>query len=254
MCRHVGYVGPPVRLDALLCDPVHSLLEQAWAPADMRSGGTINVDGFGAGWYPDEAAEPVRYRRCVPMWTDENFRALSRTVTSGAVVAAVRSASAGTAVADGACAPFGGGPWLFSHNGRVAGWPGSMVDLAAKIDPATLMTLDAPVDSALVWALLRSRLDGGQDPVDAVCDTLREIVDAAPGSRMNLLLTDGTTLIATTWTHALSVWSGEGAVAVASEPFGTDGPARWREVPDGHLVVARPGDVSVTRLARSPDV
>lgn len=256
MCRHVGYLGPPVRLDELLITPEHSLAEQAWAPTDMRSGGTINVDGFGAGWYPPGAGSPLRYRRCVPMWTDANFAVLSSSVTSGAVVGAVRSASSGTPVTDGACAPFGGGDWLFSHNGRVSGWPESVAGLAAKLDITELLTLDAPVDSALVWALLRARLDGGQPPVEAVGDTVRELVTAAPDSRMNLLLTDGTVLVATTWTHALSVWHGAEAVAVASEPFAiddtplTDGaePSPWRQVPDRHLVVARPGQVSVTPL------
>lgn len=252
MCRHLGYLGPPLRLGNLLTRPEHSLHEQAWAPTDMRGGGTVNVDGFGAGWYPPDTGRPVRYRRAVPVWTDAEFAALSSSVTSGAVVAAVRSATGGTPVTDTACAPFGSGDWLFSHNGRVAGWPDSVAGLAAKLDVTDLLTLDAPVDSALVWALLRNRLDNGRPPADAVRDTVHEVVDVAPGSRMNLLLTDGTTLVATTWTHALSVWESDEALAVASEPFGIDAvaptPGTWREVPDRHLVTARPGEITVTAL------
>ena len=52
MCRHLAYLGPPVTLAALLLDPPHGLLHQSYAPADMRGGGTVNADGFGAGWYP----------------------------------------------------------------------------------------------------------------------------------------------------------------------------------------------------------
>ena len=45
MCRHLGYVGPPVRVGEMLTLGSHSLRTQAWAPRDMRHGGTINADG-----------------------------------------------------------------------------------------------------------------------------------------------------------------------------------------------------------------
>lgn len=249
MCRHLCYIGPPVTLDELLLRPDHSLLEQTWAPEDMRQGGTVNVDGFGAGWYLPSAQEPVRYRSAVPMWTDANFGALAPTVASTAVLGSVRSATVGMPVTDTACAPFTDGTWLFSHNGRVSGWPDSVADLAAKLETTELMTLDAPVDSAVVWALLRHRLGQRQPAASAVRETVREIVTVAPQSRMNLLLTDGTTVIATTWTHSLSVRKGSGSVTVASEPFG---PASgWEPVADGRLLVADPDHVSVTALDES---
>ena len=43
-------------------DPPHSLVEQAWAPRWQRHG-TMNVDGFGVGWYADGDPVPARYRR-----------------------------------------------------------------------------------------------------------------------------------------------------------------------------------------------
>src|SRR5665811_2016722 len=50
MCRHLAYLGPPVTLaDCVLHQP-HSLVDQSWAPTDMRGGGTVNADGFGIGW------------------------------------------------------------------------------------------------------------------------------------------------------------------------------------------------------------
>ena len=63
---------------------------------------------------------------------------------------------------------------------------------------------------------------------------------SAPGSRLNLLLTDGATVWATAWDHALSVRAGPGHVLVASEPLDAD--PGWTGVPDRHLVVARPGE------------
>ncbi|MEV0082658.1 ergothioneine biosynthesis protein EgtC [Saccharopolyspora sp. NPDC050642] len=246
MCRHVGYLGPAVSLAELLLEPAHSLLEQTWAPNDMRGGGTINVDGFGVGWYrPDGAV--ARYRAAVPMWTDESFRQMAADVRSGAVVAAVRSATVGMPVTPGACAPFTDGTWLFSHNGRVTGWPDSLAKLAARLEVVDLLTLEAATDSALLWALLRQRLADGEEPDRAVRELVCEIVAAAPDSRLNLLLSDGARLIATTWTHALWVRRAEASVAVASEPFGPE--AGWVEVPDRCLLVADTADARVTSLS-----
>jgi glutamine amidotransferase len=126
VCRHLAYLGPPLDLAALLLDPPHSLLRQTYAPVDMRGGGTVNVDGFGAGWYPNGATTPIRYRRAVPMWSDPSFTTLAREVRTSAVLAAVRSATPGLPVMDTACAPFGcSATTAGSSAGRTAwrGWP-----------------------------------------------------------------------------------------------------------------------------------
>jgi glutamine amidotransferase len=248
VCRHLAYVGPPVTLSALLLEPPHGLLHQSYAPVDMRGGGTVNADGFGAGWYPAGApgVAAVRYRSDRPLWTDAGFATLAAGTVCAGALGAVRSASVGMPVTAGASAPFSEGRWLFSHNGVVRGWPEGAAGLAATLPVADLLTLDAPTDSALLWALVRHRLRGGVDPASVLADTVLAAAAAAPGSRLNLLLTDGTAVWATTWWHSLSVCVGEGAVTVASEP--TDGRPGWTPVPDRHLVVARPGRCAVTPL------
>jgi gamma-glutamyl hercynylcysteine S-oxide hydrolase len=244
VCRHLAYVGRPVSLAALLLEPPHSLLRQAWAPRDMRGGGTINADGFGVGWYTPTG--PLRYRRSSPMWSDAALPELARVTTSGAVLAAVRSATVGMPVAEGACAPFADGDVLFSHNGRVIGWPGSVAKLAERLPVTDLLTLDAPTDSALLWALVRHRLRGGADPAAALAGTVSDVVAAAPGSRLNLLLTDGRRVYATTAGHSLALRREEHAAVVASEPYDDD-PA-WQPVPDRSLVVADPATQTVEDL------
>lgn len=239
MCRHLAYLGPPATLAALLLDPPHSLRHQSYAPADMRGGGTINVDGFGAAWYPAGAREPVRYRSEKPIWSDTGFAALAGATAAPAVLAAVRSATVGMPVTVGAAAPFVDGPFAFSHNGRVPGWPDAVAGLAAELPVTDLMTLDAPTDAALLWALVRHRLRAGKEPGETLADVVTAVAAAAPGSRLNLLLTDGAGIWATTWYHALSVRVLPDAVVVASEPL--DELPGWTEVPDRHLVVARPG-------------
>lgn len=238
MCRHLGYLGPPRAPAELIFDAPHSLLRQSYAPADMRGGGTVNADGFGLGWY-DAEGEPVRYRRSTPLWTDETLPTLAASVRTTAFMAAVRNGTPGMPVFEGACAPFVDGRWLFSHNGVVAGWPESAATLAGKLPVTELLTLEAPTDSALLWALLRDRLRAGEDPLAAVTDLVATVERAAPGSRLNLMLTDGDVLVATAWTHSLSVRATGDAVVIASEPTGTE--PGWTPVPERHAVRAENG-------------
>lgn len=241
MCRHLAYLGPPLTLRALLFDPPHSLLRQSWAPRDMRGGGTINADGFGVGWYPDGGGAPVRYRRAQPMWSDPTVAELAAVTSAGAVLAAVRSATVGMAIVDTAAAPFAEGRWLFSHNGVVRGWPDSVVPLAAELPVRDLLTLDATTDSALLWALVRHRLRAGDTPARAVAATVTSVAAAAPGSRLNLLLTDGYTVVASAAGHALSIRTTPASVLLVSEPH--DDEPGWREVPEGQLVEATATEV-----------
>lgn len=245
MCRHIAYVGPRVALSTVFTDPEFSLVDQSWAPKDMRGGGTVNADGFGIGWYVEGRA--VRYRRQCPIWTDAALPALAETTASHAMLGAVRSGTVGMPVVETACAPFGDEHWLFSHNGRVAGWPGSLAGLAGKLPVTDLYTVDAPTDAALLWVLLRHRLREGAPPGPALAELVREVGAAAPGSRLNLLLTDGRGLWATAAGHSLSVWQRTGVAVIASEPY--DRSPDWKAVPQGSLVSADPSMCTVEALA-----
>jgi len=246
MCRHLAYLGPPAPLARFLFDPPHSLVHQSWAPRDMRGGGTINADGFGVGWFGPDG--PIRYRRHTPIWSDTTLPGLAATVSAPAVLAAVRSATEAMPVVETAAAPFAGDGWLFSHNGRITGWPGSVGALAGALPATDLLTLEAPTDAALLWALVRDRLRAGATPAEAVTTVVAEVGRAAPGSRLNLLLTDGTTIVASTVGHALSVHFGSG-VLVASEPL--DDEPGWRPVPDRTLLVATATGLSLTPLGEA---
>lgn len=252
MCRHLAYLGPPVTVASLVLHPPHGLLRQSYAPGDMRGGGTVNADGFGAGWYVPGRSDAVRYRSAAPIWSDGAFAAVAAATCSGAVLAAVRSATVGMPVTTTAAAPFAEGPWLFSHNGVVRGWPGSVAGPAAGLPVTDLLTLDAPTDSALLWALVRHRLRAGTDPGEALAGVVDAVEAVAPGSRLNLLLTDGAGIWATTWDHALSVRVDDGVALVASEP--TDTLPTWTAVPDRHLVVARPGHAGLQPLTRTTGI
>jgi len=256
MCRHLAYLGPPVTLAECVLRPPHSLLDQSWAPADMRGGGTINADGFGIGWLPlasSHGSEPAggsvarRYRRDRPMWADACLPDLATSISSTAILAAVRSATVGMPVTETACAPFVEGAWMFSHNGVIDGWPASVEPLAQALPRSVLMTLEAPTDSAFLWALVREHLRRGRSAAQALAGVVHDVLALAPGSRMNLLLNNGRQIVATTVAHSLWHTQGEGSVTVSSEALDPHDPG-WQPVPDLCLLEATTTDVSIQAL------
>lgn len=251
MCRHLAYLGPTVALGRLLTDPEHSLVRQSWEPRRQRSG-TVNADGFGVGWYAGGDPVPARYRRAGPIWSDLTFADLARVVRSGAALAAVRDATRPGADGEAAAAPFAEGPWLFSHNGAIRNWPEAVAPLALGLPPADLLRLASRTDSALLWALVLHRLRTGAALGAALAGAVTEAAAAAPGSRLNLLLTDGATIAATAWGDSLWYLADPETerMVVASEPY--DENTRWCEVPDRTLLTATRTRVELTPLEDTP--
>jgi glutamine amidotransferase len=263
MCRHLAYLGPPASLRSLLIDPPHSLYRQAWAPRLQRHA-TVNADGFGIGWYAGSDPVPARYRQGVPIWADPSLPDIARVVSSGAVLAAVRAATPGTASGAEAAAPFGRGQWLFSHNGAAHRWrdwaeqayvkdspaAGGDQPWAADGGPSLLSSLEALVDSAFLWAMAARRLRAGQPMATALAGVIGAAEAAGGTGRFNFLLTDGHSIAATACGDTL--WyrqAGDGAAAsvtVASKP--DDDEPGWTEVPDRHVLTAAPSLVSVQPL------
>jgi gamma-glutamyl hercynylcysteine S-oxide hydrolase len=247
MCRHMAYLGPPATLRELLIDPEHGLYRQSWAPRRQRHG-TVNADGFGVGWYVAGDPVPARYRRDLPVWADESFADIARVTRSGAVLASVRSATAGTAHGTAAVAPFTADGWLFSHNGRVDGWPSSLAGLAGTLPASALLDLDARVDSALLWALVLHRLRSGLPPASALRSVTGALSAAGVTGRFNFLLTDGMSIAATVAGDTLCYRRDDSSVIVASEPF-DDGPG-WQDLPDQAVISASPLDLTIQPLTR----
>src|ERR1039458_6445914 len=217
MCRHLAYLGPQATLRSVLTDPPYGLLRQSWAPRQQRHG-TVNADGFGVGWYADADPVPARYRRAVPMWGDASFADLARVTSTRALLAAVRSATDGTAQGEAAAAPYAAGLWLFSHNGRLNGWPGAGAGLAATLPAVDLLALEARTDSALAWALVHQRLREGESPADALAGTVGDLDAAGINGRVNFLLTDGRTIVATAAGDTLCYRCRPGPAAAAPAP------------------------------------
>ena len=246
MCRHLAYVGAARSLHELLVAPEFSLVRQSWAPREQRFG-TVNVDGFGLGWYAEGDSQPARYRRDIPIWSDESFADLARVTRSSALLAAVRSATPGTSGGVESAAPFTSAQYLFSHNGRVDGWPGDVTALADKIPTAALVNLVAHTDSALLWAMVEQALTSGLSADRALALTVRQTLDCTTG-RLNFLLHDGNRIFATRCGDTLYYRKEPDGIVVVSEPF--DDAAGWVEVPDGSVLVADATTVAIQPIER----
>jgi gamma-glutamyl hercynylcysteine S-oxide hydrolase len=226
MCRHLGWLGQPVSVASLMLDRPHGLLVQSYAPRKQKHG-LMNADGWGVGFFDNGVVR--RWRSASPLWGDASFASVAPALTSGCVVAAVRSATVGMPIEASASAPFSDGTWLLSHNG--------VVDRSV-LPPST--AAESTVDSALLAALLFDR------GMDRLGDTVAEVGAADPEARLNIVAGDGNRLLATTWGDTLSVLRTGSGVVLASEPYDDD-PA-WEELPDRHLIEVDGAHVELTPL------
>ena len=190
----------------------------------------MNADGWGVGWWSPKLPAPARWRAARPLWGDASFASVAPHVSSQAVVAAVRSATAGMPMEETAAAPFMRDSWLLSHNGRVE---------RAALPDAAWARAESICDSAVLasWLL--------EDP-DALGERILEVAARDPAARLNVLAGDGQRILATAWGDTLSVLVGPSGVVVASEPYDDD--PGWREIPDRSLLTATPDGVSIIDL------
>nr|WP_281221087.1 class II glutamine amidotransferase [Nocardia uniformis] len=188
-----------------------------------------------------------RYRNAAPIWTDPAVDEVLPQLESAAVLAAVRSATVGMPVERAACAPFTHGRWAFSHNGAIPNWRETLTALAAKFDSPSLLEAESLTDSAALWVILWGLLE--TDAIDtstALRQVATAVLEHSPTARLNLLLSDGETLWATTRYHSLSVLVTDSVAVLSSEPYDDD--PRWRAIGDRQLVVAGPGQLTVEPL------
>ncbi|WP_375477685.1 ergothioneine biosynthesis protein EgtC [uncultured Jatrophihabitans sp.] len=230
MCRHLAWLGAPRSLADLVLEPPCGLLRQSYAPRRQKRG-LLNADGWGVGFF-DETGAARRWRSARPLWGDASFASLAPALRSGAVLAAVRSATVGMPIEEAAAAPFTDGQWLLSHNGRVS--RAALPDSAAA---AAESVCDSAVLAAHVFATGPER----------VVETLSAVAARDPEAFLSVLLTDGATIRGVTWGDELSYLVEPDGVAVASEPWDDD--PRWALVPDRHLVEVSAEGVRVTDLA-----
>ena len=237
MCRHLAWLGAPRTVADLVLQPEHGLLRQSYQPR-RQTHGLMNADGWGVGLFVPGHPEPVRWRSSRPMWSDASFASVAPVLSSGCVLAAVRSATPGMPTDESAAAPFTDGRWLLSHNGRVD----------RDVLPAQTLA-ESVCDSAVLAAHVFAQMTTSS-AADHLAKVVTEVAVLDPSARLGLLLTDGHRVLATTWGDEISYLVEPDGVVVASEPYDDD--PRWIDVPDRHLLEVIPAaagpEITVTSL------
>jgi len=235
VCRHLAYLGPPLRLGRLLTEAPHSLIEQARRPR-FQTSGTANPDGWGIAWYEAGAAAPRHHRSAAPIWADPVRDEVAATQAAGPVVAAVRLASPGSPVDVSGTAPFVADRYAWSLNGVVDGWHDGVGDeLRRLVSRRRAAGIAGVTDAEALFALALDALDDGAPPLDAVASVVATLGARATG-RLNVLLTDGVDVVATAWGNSLFARAANGSTLLASEPLDAD--PGWARVDDRTLLHA----------------
>jgi predicted glutamine amidotransferase len=244
VCRWLGYFGSPIRMEELVYNTTHSLIEQSRA-ARFTSHLT-NADGFGVGWY-GTAELPGVYRSVAPAWSDRNLQDICAQIESPLFLAHVR-ATTGTPVQQTNCHPFRNGRWLFVHNGFVEQYNRLRRDLLLAVDARLFDRIEGTTDSELLFFLA---LTFGLDDEPLLALELMAGFVEETGRRhgvddplqMTVGVSDGTPAVRRLYpdNERFRHLSDE-ARAVVSEPL-ADLPGVWREVaPSTALIVQRGAD------------
>ena len=266
MCRWVGYYGDPLRLEELVYNANHSLLEQSRAARLTTN--LMNADGFGVGWFGTSEAPGV-YRNVSPAWNDRNLRELCAQIQSPLFLAHVR-ASTGTPVQQTNCHPFRHGRWIFVHNGFIEGYERLRRDLILAIDPELFTHVEGTTDSEVLFFLALTF--GLADEPLAALERMAGFVEATgrrhgveSALQMTIGTSDGERLYAVRYAsggveaNSLFVSNdpadvrllypederlkhlSDEARAIVSEPL-SDLPGIWREVAPSSALIVQPGD------------
>ena len=217
MCRLLGYLGSPVLLHELIVAPDNALIRQA---TDAQMLAMLNLAGYGLAAWDAHMAEPelpFLFHSTQVAVLDTNLRAVARKLRVGALVAHLRGvAHDGTAVVNQqSCHPFAmsGSPLVLAHNGDLHHFAAMRVALLAHIKPAIAQRMTSLIDSAFLHALVLSQFDDPAGPFTAeqiyaaieraltVVRQVRQEHGIADSSSVNLMVSDGRSLVATRFTY-----------------------------------------------------
>jgi glutamine amidotransferase len=276
MCRLYGFhASQPTKVECSLVYAQNALLSQS--ASDER--GLPHPDGWGIASYQDGV--PHVQRRARAAFEDLHFGMTAERSYARTVVAHVRQATVGPLALENT-QPFVYGRWVFAHNGTLRAIDSLGPELDAETAPDLLAGRRGATDSEVVFYWLLSRMReagiGEIEPAEpaAVSDVLSagvselsersEAAGETKPTRLNIILTDGSMLLATRWRHSLYWVARHGirdceicgiphvhqdsdaeyeAVAVASEPITQED---WQGVPEASIL-AVDGQIRATIVA-----
>jgi len=264
MCRWLAYSGEPLRPSELILDTQHSLV--AMSLNSPLGAETVNGDGFGFGWYPEDKSHgntPALFHSIEPAWHDENLRELTSSIASPLFFGHVRAA-AGPPIQQSNCHPFRHENWLFMHNGFLDGFLQMKRDLVLAIDPSLFPLIHGTTDTEVLFYLAIT-LGLKDDPVAGLGRAIQMVESVGESKGIHfpmqgtVAVSDGTTLWAFRYSTSLKSRSlyhsvaipelremypdaarldvfGEKAKVVVSEPL-TDMPGAFVELPESTVAV-----------------
>jgi glutamine amidotransferase len=217
MCRFAAYLGEPVLVENLPYEPDGALVRQA-VDAELMS--LLNLGGFGlAAWDPGspDPRRPLTYRVPTLPNFDRNLRALAGKVRAGALLAHVRGVvyDSRENISPHNIHPFlfEGGSFALAQNGDLYDFGRMRYDLLEHLDPRLVGLIEGTTDTEWVYVLVLSQLE---DPfrrvapeeaaraVERALEILRDLRQRrgiATQSPVNLVLTDGTWMLATRYAY-----------------------------------------------------
>ncbi|MET0842707.1 MAG: class II glutamine amidotransferase [Mycetocola sp.] len=174
MCRWLAYSGEPIQPSTLILDAQHSLVAQSLnSPLGAE---TVNGDGFGFGWYPEDdrtSGIPALFHSIEPAWHDENLREITQAVKSPLFFAHVRAAG-GPPIQQTNCHPFRHENWMFMHNGFLSDFLTYKRDLTFAVDPSLYPAIHGTTDSEVLFHLALT-LGLQDDPIGAMAKAVRMV-------------------------------------------------------------------------------
>ncbi len=261
MCRLYAIRSiEPTKVECTLVHSQNALLLQS--REDLT--GRRHSDGWGIAYYEDGV--PRVEKRASAAFSDLSFSHAAERIYAKTVIAHVRLATVGELKPENAH-PFSFARWAFAHNGTVEGFANLRREMLNETLPVLRESRGGETDSEHLFHWLLSRLvDRGADlrqgitdvtrQADIVAESLSQLdlrcraVQPEKPPKLNVVLTDGESMIVTRWNNSLFWLNRAGlhdcdicgiphvhhehdasyrAIVVASEPL-SDEP--WLEVPN----------------------
>lgn len=163
MCRLFGFTSRKQL-------PIHHSLVAADNALAVQS--RHHPDGWGIAYFVN--ASPSLHRGTEPAFRDEDFRALSDSVSSHTVIAHVRQATVGNVCLNNTH-PFQHDSWVFAHNGTVYGFNILRPYFIEEISPELRAQIRGATDSEHCFYLFLSELESRTDLNAA---TIQDVEDA----------------------------------------------------------------------------
>lgn len=182
MCRLLGYAAPgPTTVEDVLGGEQHRVF------ADMA---VLHRDGWGTAWRDGGRVSGTVHANAGT--TDPALEASLTEASAAARIVHLRLATRGMATTRANTHPFIADGMAFAHNGSLEP-TGPIERLISARHRATLV---GTTDSERYFAAIRTSLDGGSSPLDAMVSTVAALRAAYPHRSLNALLLTRTELLA----------------------------------------------------------